>query len=177
MQPVRWRCVVLLVAFLAAACGDESSGPSEGDDHLSTSSTTTTLAGDSAVLAARAEAAPDEYDPPSVPTLSVTPSTGLVDGQVIAVLAEGLPPGEETAIPACNPWESAPATGPQCVFTSSGTGTVDAQGRLWFPNYKLAAKEAAIGFNCAEPPGCELAWYTGQVGEAPLVTMPIEVTG
>jgi hypothetical protein len=54
---------------------------------------------------------------------------------------------------------------------------VDAQGRLWFPNYKLAVEEAAIGFNCAEPPGCELAWYTGEVGEAPLVTTHIEVTG
>ena len=73
------------------------------------------------------------------------------------------------------PWDPASATGPRCLYTSSGAGTVDPQGRLWFPDYRLAALEPAIGFNCAEPPGCELAWYVGHERPA-WVTAPIDVT-
>jgi hypothetical protein len=98
-----------------------------------------------------------------------------MDGQVIAVLGEGLPPGEEIGIAACRPWDPESPTDPQCLYTSSGVGTVDAQGRLWFPDYRLAAFEPAIRFDCADPPGCELAWYVG-VGEPPRVTATIDVT-
>lgn len=144
-----------------------------GDD---APSTTTSPSGDEReVLRTRAEAQPEDYQPPSEPTLSVAPSSGLVDGQIIAVLGEGLPPGEEIAIAACRPLDPAATTDPPCLYTSSGTGTVDDQGRLWFPDYTLAAYEPAIGFDCDEPPGCELAWYVG-IGEQPRVTAPISVT-
>lgn len=141
-----------------------------------TSTTTSSADAATRALLEKAEADPEDYRAPSQPTLSVTPSDGLVDGQVLAVLGEGLPPGEQVGIAACAPWDRTATTDPQCLYTSSGTGTVDAQGRLWFPDYKLAALEPAIGFNCAQPPGCELAWYVG-IGEPPRVTAAINVTG
>ena len=171
-----WRRLVLLGALLAACGGEDDGSPPTESTVTPSSSTSTTMkpSADQEALRERAEADAESYERPPEPTLSVTPSSGLVNEQTIAVLAEGLPPGEEVGIAACRPWDPASPTDPQCLYASSGTGTVDEEGRLWFPAYKLPAAEPAIGFDCVEPPGCELAWPGGH-GEPPHVTATVEV--
>jgi len=100
-------------------------------------------------------AGPEE---PPRPILSVYPSSGLVDRQVVAVSGEGLPPGEVIDVAVCERQDDAAASEPSCLHTRGGTATVDVEGRLSIPKYPLAATEAKIGFDCAEPPGCELVW-------------------
>ena len=115
-------------------------------------------------------------EPPPRPRLSANPSSGLSDKQVVEVSGEGLPPGEVIDIAVCTPWDPASAEGPSCLHASGGAGTVDANGQLAIAEYHLPASEPAIGFDCTEPPGCELAWYQG-VGVPPYVSTPISVVG
>lgn len=121
------------------------------------------------------------------PAITVTPSTGLVDGQVVAVDGTGWPPGQvglyqchNSVIPG-SPTNEHPCEAPRVITGADVLGQFSES--FTIRQYVIASNDGNSLWDCAVAPGCLVVAFNGATATAspiqvdPTVAPPASISG
>jgi hypothetical protein len=149
------KAAMLVVAGVLAVAACSSSGSSNNTLAPPSAATTPT---------------PAATTPPAAPsqTVTITPHTGLTDGQMVKVVGKGYKPGKQYGVTECAN-KGAATTGNDCNLRGIKVAIANDSGVVTVSNYPVAKTFNRPAVNCARSPFCIVS--VANAG----VAMPTEV--